>query len=61
MRGACAAIRSHATRGQQMTTMQSATMNTAERKQPMNVYVRLNQNPTVGIDPDAILGVIDAR
>ena len=45
--------------------MQAAAMAPAERKEPMNVYVRLNQNPTVGIDPDAVVleqpGVIALR
>jgi hypothetical protein len=47
------------------TRMQAAAMNPAERKEPMNVYVQLNQNPTVGIDPDAVVleraGVIVLR
>ena len=37
------------------TRMQAAAMNPGERKEPMNVYVQLNQNPTVGIDPDAVV------
>jgi hypothetical protein len=47
------------------TRMQAAAMNPAQRKEPMNVYVQLNQNPTVGIDPDAVVleqpGVIALR
>lgn len=47
------------------TRLQAAAMNPAERKDPMNVYVQLNQNPTVGIDPDAVVleqaGVIALR
>ena len=45
--------------------MQAAAMAPAVKKEPMNVYVRLNQNPTVGIDPDAVVleqpGVIALR
>jgi len=50
---------------EEITRMQAAAMAPAERKEPMNVYVRLNQNPTVGIDPDAVVlekpGVIVLR
>ena len=50
---------------EELTRMQAAAMAPAERKEPMNVYVRLNQNPTVGIDPDAVVleqpGVIVLR
>jgi hypothetical protein len=49
----------------EFTRMQAAAMTPAERKEPMNVYVRLNQNPIVGIDPDAVVleraGVIVLR
>ena len=49
----------------EFTRLQAAAMNPGERKEPMNVYVRLNQNPTVGIDPDAVVleqaGVIALR
>ena len=47
------------------TRLQAAAMNPAQRKEPMNVYVQLNQNPSVGIDPDAVVlekpGVIALR
>lgn len=50
---------------EELTRMQAAAMAPAERKEPMNVYVRLNQNPTAGIDPDAVVleqpGVIALR
>jgi len=50
---------------EELTRMQAAAMAPAERKEPMNVYVQLNQNPTVGIDPDAVVleqpGVIVLR
>jgi hypothetical protein len=50
---------------EEITRMQAAAMAPAERKEPMNVYVQLNQNPTVGIDPDAVVlekpGVIVLR
>ena len=50
---------------EELTRMQAAAMAPAEKKEPMNVYVRLNQNPTVGIDPDAVVlerpGVIVLR
>lgn len=49
----------------EMTRMQAAAMAPAQPKQPMQVYVQLNQNPTVGIDPDAVVlerpGVIVLR
>jgi hypothetical protein len=40
---------------QQMTQAQAGVMNTGQQKKPMDVYVQLNQNPTVGIDPDAVV------
>jgi hypothetical protein len=50
---------------EELTRMQAAAMAPAERKEPMSVYVQLNQNPTVGIDPDAVVlekpGVIVLR
>jgi hypothetical protein len=49
----------------EFTRLQAAAMTPAEHKEPMSVYVRLNQNPTVGIDPDAVVleraGVIALR
>jgi hypothetical protein len=53
---------------EEMTRIQNAAMasamNTA-RKENMQVYVQLNQNPTAGIDPDAVVlersGVIALR
>lgn len=53
---------------EEMTRIQSAAtaaaMNPA-RKEPLEVYVQLNMNPTVGIDPDAVVleqpGVIALR
>jgi hypothetical protein len=43
----------------------AAQANPAAKKQPLSVYVQLNQNPTVGIDPDAVVheqsGVIVLR
>jgi len=45
--------------------MQAAAMAPAAKKEDMNVYVQLNQNPTAGIDPDAVVleqpGVIALR
>lgn len=54
---------------EEMTRIQTQAMaaaaNPAARKEPMSVYVQLNQNPTVGIDPDAVVheqpGVIVLR
>jgi hypothetical protein len=47
------------------TQAMAAAANPAAKKQPMSVYVQLNQNPTVGIDPDAVVheqsGVIVLR
>jgi hypothetical protein len=44
---------------EEMTRIQTQAMaaaaNPATQKQPMSVYVQLNQNPTVGIDPDAVV------
>ena len=49
----------------EMTRMQAAAMTPAVKKEDMNVYVQFNQNPTVGIDPDAVVleqpGVIVLR
>jgi hypothetical protein len=50
---------------QELTRMQAAAMSPAAKKEDMNVYVQLNQNPTAGIDPDAVVlerpGVIALR
>jgi hypothetical protein len=50
---------------EEMTRMQTAAMTPAARKDPMDVYVQLNMNPSVGIDPAAVLleqpGVIALR
>jgi hypothetical protein len=53
---------------EEMTRIQTAATAAAMnpvRKEPMNVYVQLNMNPTVGIDPDAVVleqpGVIALR
>jgi hypothetical protein len=54
---------------EEMTRMQTQAMaaaaNPAARKEPMSVYVQFNQNPIVGIDPDAVVleqaGVIALR
>jgi hypothetical protein len=47
------------------TQAMAAAANPAAKKQPMSVYVQLNQNPTVAIDPDAVVleqaGVIVLR
>jgi hypothetical protein len=40
---------------QEMTRLQAGLMTPATRKEPMSVYVQLNQNPSVGIDPDAVV------
>jgi hypothetical protein len=42
---------------EELTRIQTAAMATAAgpRKENMQVYVQLNQNPTVGIDPDAVV------
>ena len=49
----------------EMTRLQTAAMTPAVKKEPMNVYVQFNMNPSVGIDPDAIVlerpGVIVLR
>ena len=50
---------------EELTRMQAAAMAPPAKKEPMNVYVQLNMNPTVGIDPDAVVleqpGVIALR
>lgn len=52
---------------EEMTRVQTAAMAAAAapRKENLQVYVQLNQNPTVGIDPDAVVleqpGVIALR
>jgi hypothetical protein len=50
---------------QEMTQIQAAAMAPAAKKEAMTVYVQLNMNPTVGIDPDAVVleqpGVIALR
>jgi hypothetical protein len=53
---------------EEMTRVQNAAVASAmstSRKENMQVYVQLNQNPTVGIDPDAVVlersGVIALR
>ena len=51
---------------EEMTRLQTAAaMTPAEKKEPMQVYVQFNQNPIVGIDPDAVVleqpGVIALR
>jgi hypothetical protein len=48
-----------------MQRVQAAAMAPAVKKEDMQVYVQFNQNPTVGIDPDAVVleqpGVIALR
>ena len=54
---------------EEMTALQTqaaaAAMNPATRKEPMQVYVQFNMNPSVAIDPDAVVleqpGVIALR
>jgi hypothetical protein len=50
---------------EEMQRMQAAAMTPAVKKENMQVYVQFNQNPTVGIDPDAVVleqpGVIALR
>jgi hypothetical protein len=50
---------------EELTKMQAAAMTPAVKKEPMDVYVQFNQNPIVGIDPDAVVleqaGVIVLR
>jgi len=50
---------------QELTQMQAAAMAPPVKKDDMSVSVRLNQNPTAGIDPDAVVlerpGVIALR
>jgi hypothetical protein len=49
----------------ELTRLQAGAMAPGAKKEPMQVYVQLNQNPTVGIDPDAVVleqpGVIVLR
>ena len=50
---------------EEMQRLQAAAITPAVKKENMNVYVQFNQNPTVGIDPDAVVleqaGVIALR
>jgi hypothetical protein len=50
---------------EEVTRLQAAAMTPAVKKEDMHVYVQFNQNPTVGIDPDAVVleqaGVIVLR
>jgi hypothetical protein len=50
---------------EEMQRIQAAAMAPQEKKNPMQVYVQLNMNPTVGIDPEAVVlertGVIALR
>jgi hypothetical protein len=50
---------------QLQTQAMAAAVSPATRKEPMQVYVQLNMNPSVSIDPDAIVleqpGVIALR
>lgn len=50
---------------EEMQRLQAAAMTPAVKKEQMTVYVQFNQNPTVGIDPDAVVleqpGVIALR
>jgi hypothetical protein len=50
---------------EEMQRLQAAAMTPAVKKENLTVYVRFNQNPTVGIDPDAVVleqaGVIALR
>ena len=49
----------------EMTRLQTAAATPRVKKEDMTVYVQFNQNPTVGIDPDAVVleqpGVIALR
>jgi hypothetical protein len=49
----------------ELQQIQAAAMAPAAKKEDMQVYVQFNQNPTVGIDPDAVVleqaGVIALR
>jgi hypothetical protein len=50
---------------EEMQRIQAAAAVPAVKKEPLQVYVQFNQNPTVGIDPDAVVleraGVIALR
>lgn len=50
---------------EEMTRLQAAAMTPTASKDPMDVYVQLNMNPSVGIDPAAVVleqpGVIALR
>jgi hypothetical protein len=50
---------------EEMQRLQAAAMTPAVKKENLQVYVQFNQNPTVGIDPDAVVleqpGVIALR
>jgi hypothetical protein len=50
---------------EEMTQLQAAAMTPAVKKEDMTVYVQFNMNPSVGIDPDAVVleqsGVIALR
>jgi hypothetical protein len=50
---------------EEMQRLQAVAMTPAVKKENMTVYVRFNQNPSVGIDPDAVVleqpGVIALR
>ena len=50
---------------EEMTRLQAAAMTPAVKKEDMTVYVQFNMNPSVGIDPDAVVleepGVIALR
>ena len=50
---------------EEMQRIQAAAMVPAAKKEPMQVYVQLNMNPSVGIDPEAVVlertGVIALR
>jgi hypothetical protein len=50
---------------QEMQAIQMAAMAPAKKKEPLQVYVQFNMNPSVGIDPEAVVleqpGVIALR
>ncbi len=50
---------------EEMQRLQAVAMTPAVKKENMQVYVQFNQNPSVGIDPDAVVleqaGVIALR
>lgn len=50
---------------EEMQRLQAAALTPVVKKEPMYVYVQFNQNPSVGIDPDAVVleqaGVIALR